>query len=41
MTAESLFPINEPFYETRMIENFKELIDQSEQLYSDRPAYKL
>lgn len=41
MTAESLFPINEPFYETRIIENFKELIDQSEQLYSDRPAYKL
>ncbi|MGN1161403.1 MAG: AMP-dependent synthetase/ligase [Candidatus Fimenecus sp.] len=41
MTAESLFPINEPFYEVRMIENFKELIDQSEQLYSDRPAYKL
>lgn len=41
MKAESIFPINEPFYEVRKIKNFKELIDRSEQLYSDRPAYKL
>lgn len=39
--TESIFPINQPFYEPRKIETFKELIDTSEQLFSDRPAYKL
>lgn len=38
---QSLFPVNTPFYEVRPIETFKELIDISEQLFSDRPAYKL
>ncbi|MCH5191211.1 MAG: AMP-binding protein [Oscillospiraceae bacterium] len=41
MSTESIFPINEPFYETRKIETFKQLIDESERLFSDRPAYKL
>lgn len=41
MSAKSLFPINEPFYEVRQVENFKDLIDGSEELYSDRPAFKL
>lgn len=39
--AESQFPINESFYEPRKVETFKELIDSSEQLFSDKPAYKL
>lgn len=41
MSIKSPFPINEAFYETRVVETFKELIDTSEELYSDRPAYKL
>ena len=41
MSSRSIFPINEPFYETRKIETFKQLIDESERLFSDRPAYKL
>ncbi len=41
MAYEAAFPVNEPFYETRKIETFKELIDGSAELYSDRPAYKL
>lgn len=41
MNYEPSFPKNKAFYEPRHIETFKELIDQSEQLYHDRPAYKL
>ena len=41
MSHQSRFPINEPFYEVRHIKDFKDLIDQSEQLFSERPAYKL
>lgn len=41
MSVQSRFPINEPFYEVRPIKDFKDLIDQSEKLYSERPAYKL
>lgn len=41
MSTKSIFPINEPFYETRKVETFKQLIDESERLFSDRPAYKL
>ena len=41
MNEQSLFPINEPYYEVRKIKNFKELIDGSWELYEDRPAYKL
>ena len=41
MHVQSKFPINKPFYEVRQIRDFKDLIDQSEKLYSERPAYKL
>ena len=41
MSHQSRFPINEPFYEVRQIKDFKDLIDQSENLFSERPAYKL
>ena len=41
MHVQSKFPINKPFYEVRDIRDFKDLIDQSEKLYSERPAYKL
>lgn len=41
MTNQSRFPINKPFYEVRQIKDFKDLIDQSENLFSERPAYKL
>ena len=41
MEVRSRFPINEPFYDVRYIRDFKDLIDQSEKLYSERPAYKL
>lgn len=41
MNYEPSFPKNEPFYEAEVVETFKQLIDRSERLYSDRPAYKL
>ncbi len=41
MQVQSRFPINKPFYEVRHIRDFKDLIDQSEKLFSERPAYKL
>ncbi len=41
MQVQSRFPINKPFYEVRQIVDFKDLIDQSERLFSERPAYKL
>ena len=41
MSHQSRFPINEPFYKVRQIKDFKDLIDQSEKLFSERPAYKL
>ena len=41
MNVQSKFPINKPFYDVRQIRDFKDLIDQSERLYSERPAYKL
>lgn len=41
MQVQSRFPANKPFYEVREIKDFKDLIDQSEKLYSERPAYKL
>ena len=41
MTYEANFPVNKSFYEVNEIRTFKDLIDQSERLYSDRPAYKL
>ncbi len=41
MTNQSRFPINEPFYNVRQIKDFKDLIDQSENLFSERPAYRL
>ena len=41
MQVQSRFPINKPFYEVRQIKDFKDLIDQSEKLFSERPAYKL
>lgn len=41
MEAKSRFPINEPFHEIHYIKDFKDLIDQSEKLYSECPAYKL
>ena len=41
MSVKSRFPINKPFYEVRHIKDFKDLIDQSEKLFSERPAYKL
>lgn len=41
MHVQSKFPINKPFYEVRQIRDFKDLIDQSERLFSERPAYKL
>ena len=41
MTYEANFPVNKSFYEVNEIRTFKELIDNSERLYSDRPAYKL
>ena len=41
MSVERIFPINRPYYDLPQIETFKEMIDRSESLYSDRPAYKL
>ncbi len=41
MHVQSKFPINKPFHEVREIRDFKDLVDQSEKLYSERPAYKL
>lgn len=41
MNVQSKFPVNEPFYEYRQIKDLKDLLDQSERLYSERPAYKL
>lgn len=41
MQVQSKFPINKPFYEIRDIRDFKDLINQSEKLFSERPAYKL
>lgn len=41
MSHQSRFPINEPFYDVRPIKDFKDLIDQSEKLFSERTAYKL
>ena len=41
MQVQSRFPINKPFYDVRQIRDFKDLIDQSEKLFSERPAYKL
>ncbi len=41
MSVQSRFPINKPFYQVRQIRDFKDLIDQSEKLFSERPAYKL
>lgn len=41
MTTERIFPINEPFYEIPQITTFKEMIDNSEKLYSSRPAFRL
>lgn len=41
MQVQSRFPINKPFYEVRQIRDFKDLIDQSEKLFSERTAYKL
>ena len=41
MEAKSRFPVNEPFHKIHFIRDFKELIDQSEKLYSEHSAYKL
>lgn len=41
MTYEANFPVNKSFYEVTEIKTFKELIDNSANFYSDRPAYKL
>ncbi len=41
MTNEKIFPVNEPFYEIPQINTFKEMIDNSEKLYSSRPAFRL
>lgn len=41
MQVQSKFPVNKPFYEVRNVSDFKDLIDQSAKLFSDRPAYKL
>ena len=41
MEAKSRFPVNEPFHKIHYIRDFKELIDQSEKLYSEHSAYKL
>lgn len=41
MHVQSRFPINKPFYEVRQIRDFKDLLDQSKKLFSERPAYKL
>lgn len=41
MQVQSNFPVNKPFYEVRGIRDFKDLIDQSATLFSQRPAYKL
>lgn len=41
MTYEATFPANKSFYEVEELSTFKELVDRSERLYSDRPAYKL
>ncbi len=41
MQVQSRFPINKPFYDVRQIRDFRDLIDQSERLFSERPAYKL
>lgn len=41
MTNEKIFPVNEPFYKIPHITTFKEMIDNSEALYSYRPAFRL
>lgn len=41
MTVKSRFPVNKPFYDVRYVRDFKDLINQSENLFSQRPAYKL
>lgn len=41
MSVERIFPINLPFYDIEVVETFKDMIDRSEKLYSDRPAYRL
>lgn len=41
MINEKIFPINEPFYKVPQITTFKEMIDNSEKLYSSRPAFRL
>ena len=41
MNVKSRFPVNNPFYDVRYIRDFKDLINQSENLFSERPAYKL
>ncbi len=41
MNVKSRFPVNNPFYDIRYIRDFKDLINQSESLFSARPAYKL
>ncbi len=41
MNVKSRFPVNNPFYDVRYIRDFKDLINQSENLFSARPAYKL
>ena len=41
MNVKSKFPVNNSFYEVRHIRDFKDIINQSEKLFSERPAYKL
>lgn len=41
MDVKSKFPVNEPFYEVRPIKDLRDMLDQSERLFSERPAYKL
>ena len=41
MNVKSRFPVNNPFYDVRYIRDFKDLVNQSENLFSERPAYKL
>lgn len=41
MTIETIHPMTQPFYKIEQIETLKELIDNSEKLYSERTAFKL
>ncbi len=41
MTTEKIFPMTEPFYSIPQIKTFKEMIDNSEAMYSSRPAFRL